>query len=86
MGNTTLVEFNHDRFDEIEKDPSLLGLAILEQMRGASLTGCTIPGGRVIAFFNRSGGEADRDWEAYVKKHGSRTDYLTARQARFGPR
>ncbi len=56
MGNTSIVEFNHDRWDEIYRDEESQQ-AFLKQLREqfscAKYTNCEIKGGKVIAFFNR---------------------------------
>lgn len=53
MGNTTIIELNHDQFDEIEKNKDLFVEQILEQLRVGVDFQQDIEGGKIIAFFPR---------------------------------
>ena len=53
MGNTTIIELNHDRIDEIEKNPSEFVTQILMQLRSGIDARQLIIGGHVVAFFSR---------------------------------
>ena len=55
MGNTTIIEIDHDLTHEIEDDKDAFVACVLEQCRAATYTGQRIPGGRIAAFFHRSG-------------------------------
>ncbi len=55
MGNSTIIEINHDQAHEIEEDRIRFAEVVLMQCRAAEYTGQRIPGGRIIAFFHRSG-------------------------------
>lgn len=69
MGNTTIIELDHDQADEIEKNPKGFVRIILEQLSAAEHTGHYIPGGKIIAFFHRSG-DIDKAWEKFKQKWG----------------
>ncbi len=71
MGNTTIIEINHDQTQEIENDKEAFVGCVLEQCRAATHTGRRIPGGRIIVFFHRSG-LIDKAWEAFKQTWGSR--------------
>lgn len=53
MGNTTLIELNHDLIDEIEKNKDLFVNQILEQLRAGCDFQQNIEGGKIVAFFPR---------------------------------
>lgn len=56
MGNSTIIEFNHDRWDEIfstEETQKEFLQQLREQFACAKHTGKSIKGGYVVAFFNR---------------------------------
>lgn len=55
MGNTTIIELNHDRWNEISENKEEFILQILNQIHCMNLTGKDIHGGKVIAGFHRSG-------------------------------
>ncbi|KKK81603.1 hypothetical protein LCGC14_2811800 [marine sediment metagenome] len=61
MGNTTIIEINHDQTQEIEDDREAFVNCVLEQCRAATFTGKRIPGGRVTMFFHRSG-QIEKEW------------------------
>ncbi len=54
MGNTTIIELNHDCADEIEKNPQAFVECVLEQLKQGTWAGRTIPGGRIIQWFDRA--------------------------------
>lgn len=69
MGNTTIIELNHDRWDEIDKNRENFVRQILQQLSTAEYTGQDILGGKVIAFFNRyPENRIYRSWENFKKK------------------
>ena len=68
MGNTTIIELNHDLYRAIEACPDDFVGTILEHLRGGNWEGKEILGGKVIACFNRSGVGIDKDWEAFKAK------------------
>lgn len=70
MGNTTILELNHDEAHDIAENPQAFLMAILEHLRSGS--GSKIPGGRVIAFFPRWGGPIDKAWERWKRRWGER--------------
>ena len=57
MGNSTVIELNHDLWDEIEKHPDQFVAEIREQLASFRFNGQQITGGRVILGCHRS------DWE-----------------------
>lgn len=65
MGNTTIIELNHDLAGEIEKNPDDFVYFVLEQLRQGSWTGKSILGGKVIAFFHRGDTTEDELWEEF---------------------
>jgi len=69
MGNTTIIELDHDRAYEIIDSPDEFVRAISEQLSSAKHTGNRIPGGRVIRFFHRSGVIEDA-WNKFKQKWG----------------
>ncbi len=71
MGNTTIIELNHDQASEIESSPDTFVRMLLEQMSAAEHTGHHIPGGKIIAFFHRSG-DIDKAWEKFKRKWGQK--------------
>ncbi len=71
MGNTTVIELNHDRAKEIDDHPERFMKQIKEQLNCAEHTGQYIVGGRIIAFFHRSG-PIEQAWEKWKKKWGAR--------------
>ncbi len=70
MGNTTIIELDHDRTYEIQESPDTFLRAIREQCASFEHTGQRIPGGRIIAGFHRSGPMNDA-WNKFVKAWGS---------------
>ena len=67
MGNTTIIELNHDRWQEIERNHAAFVDAILSQLRQGNVK--EIPGGRVVASFQRTSDSANyRAWERWKKK------------------
>ena len=65
MGNTTLIEINNDRWDEIEKDKTGFVRSILQAIAGGVTL--SIPGGAVICTFHRSG-KLYEAWLEFKKK------------------
>ncbi len=66
MGNTTIIEIDHDRTHEIEDNQDTFVRCVLEQCSAAMHTGQRIPGGRVIAFFHRSG-PLNKAWDEFKR-------------------
>ena len=65
MGNTTVIELNHDYCMEIENNPERFIEQILAQIRSFRYDNQPINGGHVICSFNRDGGYLDSKWEAF---------------------
>lgn len=64
MGNTTVIEIDHDEVAAIEADHNVLVADILARIRdGHSEPGT--PGVRFVATFNRNRGIVDRRWEEF---------------------
>lgn len=59
MGNTTIIELDHDRAGEIEDNPGMFAQAVLTHLRLGN--GSNLPGGRVVACWNRGAGGAIED-------------------------
>ncbi len=74
MGNTTIIEIDHDLTHEIEDDKDAFVACVLEQCRAATYTGQRIPGGRIAAFFHRSG-PLEKLWNDFIKKYRYLTSY-----------
>lgn len=70
MGNTTIIELNHDCWNEIDNDRKLFVQQILEQLQANEYEGKEILGGRVICFFNRYDSPIERAWLKFKKKFG----------------
>lgn len=69
MGNTTIIELNHDRYDEIEKNKDLFVNQILEHLRAGCDFQQSIEGGKIIAFFPRyNENRKYRAWERWKEK------------------
>lgn len=68
MGNTTIIELDHDRTQEIRENPEGFVGQILEQLQSSKWTGREILGGRVIAFFPRWGYSIEKAWNRWKKK------------------
>lgn len=69
MGNTTIIELNHDLADEIEKNKDLFVQQILEQLRAGCDFQQSIEGGKIIAFFPRyNENKKYCAWERFKKK------------------
>lgn len=69
MGNTTIIELNHDRCDEIEKNNDLFVEQILNQLRAGCDFQQDIEGDRIIAFFPRySDNKKYCAWERFKTK------------------
>lgn len=69
MGNTTIIEIDHDRAYEIDDNQDTFIRCVLEQCSTADHTGERLPGGRFVAFFHRSG-EIEKAWNDFKKKWG----------------
>ena len=70
MGNTTIIELNHDRWDEIfhSEETKKEFLSQLERQFSAfEFSGNQILGGKVLAGFHRSGFVYDK-WIAFKKR------------------
>jgi len=74
MGNSTIIEINHDQAHEIEEDRVRFAEVVLMQCRAAEYTGQRIPGGRIVAFFHRSG-PIEKAWYDFLKKYKYLTSY-----------
>ena len=63
MGWTSVIEINHDRLADIDRDPA----AWVEALRAKLSHGETgeITGGRVVAAFPRYDGPTHKAWEAF---------------------
>lgn len=70
MGNTTIIELDHDLAGEIEKDPLGFIEVVIDQLRCGRRTGQPIPGGRIIAMFPRYLDSSPQYayWEAWKKR------------------
>lgn len=55
MGNSTIIELNHDLYSEIEKNPQKFVDAILKQLQHMDGNGTPIPGGHIIRGDSRYG-------------------------------
>lgn len=69
MGNTTILELNHDLFHEIADDPEGFVRQIQAQLRSFEYRGKRIRGGVVIAAWNRGDNLIDRDWQTFKERH-----------------
>jgi len=67
MGNTTIIEIDHDQTHEIEENKEGFVEVVLMQCRAAEYTGQHIPGGRIVAFFHRSG-PIEEAWNNFKRK------------------
>lgn len=70
MGNTTIIELNHDRWQEIERNRAAFVDAILKQMLRGDVD--ELPSGRVVAFFPRDEVPIHRAWKRWRQKWGKR--------------
>ena len=71
MGNTTIIELNHDQTDEIEKNKEGFVNQILIQLRQGHDARQFIEGGFVVAFFPRySDNKKYKAWERWKNKWG----------------
>jgi hypothetical protein len=70
MGNTTIIELNHDKYREIEEHPELFIEQILEQLRTMNNDGGYIQGGSIVCSFNRNNGTLDREWQKFLLRVG----------------
>ena len=79
MGNTTVIELNHDLTREIEDNPDLFVQQILNQLRAGYYDDKNILGGTVICCFNRNGYFPDNEWEEFktkIRKSREKTDHF----------
>jgi hypothetical protein len=67
MGNTTIIELNHDQVAEIKDHPQEFVQQILDQLGSFEYSGKEILGGKVIAGFHRSGHIYDM-WEKFKQR------------------
>ena len=72
MGNTTIIELNHDRWLEIDNRPEEFVQAVLEQLRAGKVS--ELPGGRVVAFFPRWQQPIDKAWERWKSRWAKPSD------------
>lgn len=70
MGNTSIIEINHDQCHEINDNPLKFAEQIKEQMSFYKHSGRRILGGKVIAGFHRSG-KINNMWCDFKKKFQS---------------
>ena len=70
MGNTTIIELNHDRWQEIERNGPAFVEAVLKQMCHGDVD--EVPGGRVVAFFPRDEQPIHQAWKRWRQKWGKR--------------
>lgn len=68
MGITTIIELDHDRWQEIERNRAAFVDSVLKQFRTGSVD--EVPGGRVIASFPRWDTPIHRAWERWKKSWG----------------
>ena len=69
MGNTTIIELNHDFYHEIEKNKDLFVEQILTHLRAGGDFQQDIEGGKIIAFFPRySDNRKYCAWEKFKAK------------------
>ena len=68
MGNTTVIELNHDQAQEIIGDPTVFITQIDRQLSANEFEGKHIVGGRVICMFHRSDSAVYRAWNRFVKR------------------
>ena len=54
MGNTTILEINHDQYEEIENNKEEFVDSILDHLRYIN-SPKLIPGGKIVVVFHRSG-------------------------------
>ena len=74
MGNTTIIELNHDQAEEIFRDENSQKIfleQIREQLSCFGRNGKFIQGGRVVAGFHRSGNIYNA-WSKFKDKWGSK--------------
>ena len=72
MGNTTIIELNHDRWDEIfhsEETQKEFLYQLHRQLSAFEFSGKNILGGKVLDGFHRSGFVYDK-WIAFKKRMG----------------
>jgi hypothetical protein len=66
MGNTTLIELNHDRYGDIEADKGEWIELILQHMRLHAFSDeVSIPGGRIVATFHRGDTRISDAWDRF---------------------
>lgn len=70
MGNSTIIELNHDQCDEIEKNPEKFVQQIKHQLATMCYNGKEILGGKVIVGFHRSE-KIYESWCKWKKKYGN---------------
>lgn len=75
MGNTTIIELNHDLYDEIERDPAKWVDGILDHMRAHIYAPYErIPGGAVVTTFHRGDTDEYKWYSAFREKVRARQD------------
>jgi hypothetical protein len=63
VGNTTIIELNHDLYDEIERDPAAWVDGVLTHMQGHSYSPFVrIPGGAIVTTFHRGDSDEYKWW------------------------
>lgn len=70
MGNTTIIELNHDQAHEIEEHKELFLDQIRRQLSANEFEGKRIEGGRVVCFFHRHDSPIERAWTKFKKLYG----------------
>lgn len=64
MGNTTVIELDHDRVQEIADIPEMFAQAVISHLRLGN--GTNLPGGRVAAGWSRGlGGSIENAYESF---------------------
>jgi len=67
MGNTTIIELNHDLWNAIQENPDRFISEILEELGSGNGRKKPIVGGYIIMGFHRSG-TIYQAWEKFKKK------------------
>lgn len=70
MGNTTIIELNHDLAHQIETNKEEFIEQIQEQLRANVYEGQDILGGKVICFFHRHESPIEKAWNKFKVNFG----------------
>ena len=79
MGNSTIIELNHDWAGEIERDPEKFVreiLAQLQQMPWVPDIGIRITGGTIVSSFSRYDDSLGAYWDDYRRELKGYHDFL----------